>query len=252
MQKHTLTVLVLLLCACALGQAQSRNQDAYDSTFHNHHQLSLQSLQIKEAQNFGLVFTGAQLGYAYRWGWENDAAVSLVECGIGAAALLSKGILGVNIHLKPMEWQYRWKVSPMLTLGTLLMLEYDCQLYPDLQSGVSYWCSRLNVGVAAEYRFEAFQQNWRVLGSTSLLGFTSRPPLERSPYFFDLGFIEAVRYLHQNVRFGSVNQFSHTSIEFVRQPSSEGELWVSATLDIDAYFDAPRWIALRYGVKVAF
>lgn len=250
MQKSILYACILL----ALVQF-SQNALSQSDSLHHRDKISLELLQIKESQNGGHVFTGSQLQYAHEWTWESSETVSTLKSQIGAGAVFSRGILGVNFHLMPAEWLYKWNVAPSLFIGTVLAADYNYQLYPELQSGVSYWFSQFSAGLAAEYRFQALENNWRVMGTTSLLGLTSRPPEVRSPYFFDLGFGEALRYLHQNIGFGSVNQFSRTRFEVQWQANNTGNnepIRLSYTFDIDAYFYLPQWIALRHGLTLTF
>lgn len=223
-----------------------------DSVRHRQH-FSLELLQIKESLNFGLVFAGPLVGYGHSWEHESEQAYSLFTSQLGAGVVFSRGIVGANIHLKPAEWRYQWKISPDFSIGTLLAAEYNYQLYPDLQSGFSYWFSHWSAGLAMGYRFQALNTGWQVRGTTSLLGFTSRPTPNRDPYFFDLGFVEAVRYLHQNIQFGSLNRFNRTSLELRWQPDDNiYGVRISYTLDVDAYFDAPRLITLHHGIKIFF
>lgn len=240
----------IVLC-CFAPTSWSYQQSDSDSIIHRQH-LSLEALQIKESLNLGLVFTGPQIVYAHSWGQANAETSWVLTSEIGAGVVFSRGIMGANIHLMPARWQYKWKVAPALFVGTVLAAEYNYQLYPDLQSGFSYWFSCWSAGVAVEYQFQAFDNDWRIAGTTSLLGLTSRPPEARNPYFFDLGFAEAVRYLHQNITFGSVNQFTRTSIELMWKPRTTTNIGISYTADVDVYFLAPRWTTLRQGIKVTF
>lgn len=248
MQKLILSVLIFL-ASVQFGQAALSRSD----TLLHRDKISLELIQIKESQHGGHVFTGSQLQYAHEWAWEGSESVSTVKSQIGAGVVFSRGILGVNFHCMPAEWLYKWRVAPSLLVGTALAADYNYQLYPDLQSGTSYWFSQLSAGLAVKYCFRAFESNWCVMGTTSLLGFTSRPSEIRNSYFFDLGFGEAVRYLHQNIRFGSVNQFNRTRFEVQWQASNAGNdkpIRLSYTFDIDACWYSPQWIALRHGLTI--
>jgi len=250
MHKSIQCVFIFLASVCFSQKALSQS----DSLYHRD-KLSLELLQIKESQNGGHVFTGPQLQYAHEWAWEGSASLSTLKSQVGAGAVFSRGILGVNIHIMPGEWLYKWSVAPSLFIGSALSADYTYQFYPDLQSGVSYWFSQVSAGLAVEYRFQVLESNWRVMGTTSLLGFTSRPSDVRNPYFFDLGFAEALRYLHQNIGFGSVNQFTRTRLEVQWQAHSSGAgepIRLSYTFDIDANFYSPKWISLRHGLTLTF
>ena len=244
------TMLRALLClvfgSIFLPHLWSKSNDSISYT----NRITLGVQQIKESQNFGLVFTGMTLGYAPRWQWEGETSVSQLSAEFAASALFSKGIMGANVHVMPVEWLYLWKVAPSLYIGSVLAADYRYQLYPDLQSGVSYWFSSWSAGIAAEYRFRAFETDWSVVGSSSLLGFSSRPPVVREPYFFDLGIGEAVRYLHQNIQFGSVNHFTRTRLEIAWKPNNDAAFRVSYIFEADVYFNTPQWTALSQGIAI--
>lgn len=208
--------------------------------------------QIKESQNFGLVFTGVHASYAHTWQWEGENASSQLRSELGGGVLFSRAILGISLRCMPVEWLYYWNIAPSLYLGSIVAADYQYQLYPDLQSGASYWFSSWSAGVAARYSFHAFENDWNIAGSTSLLGFTSRPLTVRSPYFFDLGVGEAIRYLHQNIQFGSVNRFIRAQVEIAWKPQQNSSFRIAYTLSADTYFDTPQWTTLRQGIAITF
>ncbi len=249
MQKIILRALVFLVFGSIfLPNLWSKNNDSVSHA----HRITLGVQQIKESQNFGLVFTGAALGYSSRWQWEHEYSMSRLSTAVTASAVFSKGIVGVNLHLMPIEWLYLWKVAPSLTIGSVLAADYRYQLYPDLQSGTSYWFSSWTAGIAAEYRFRAFESDWSIVGSSSLLGCSSRPPAVRDPYFFDLGLGEALRYVHHDIQFGSINRFTRTRLEIMWKPNNDAPLRISYVLEADVYFNTPQWTALSHGIVLTF
>jgi hypothetical protein len=248
------------ICQSALYSAQYSNhatdttQAAIEDKRFQHNHLSLRGLQIKESLNFGLVFSGAEAVYSHSWYFDNPNVLHVLNTELGLGILATRGIVGASVHLTPLQWQVQWHLSPTFSIGTHTMLEYNYQLYPDLQSGYSYWLSHLSAGISARMRFHIFEQDWCMSAYSSLFGLVSRTPENRNPYFFDLGFVEAVRYLHHDIRLRSVQQYfrARLQLSWLNANTSIGGVSLAYTLDVSVFSAAPSLIMLRHGIQWTF
>lgn len=216
--------------------------------------LSLNFLQVKEGLNYGLVFRGPGLQYGRYWQWENESQIIGYQADGGLCFTESRGIIGFNLHLMPVRASYLRKIgtAKKLSLGLSITGEYNWQMYPDLQSGYSFWFTHFSLGGMASYPFEAGENRFVLKLHTSLLGITSRPPEERDEYFFDLSFWDVVRFLHQDFQFGSWNSFNQTGLEIKWQPKPSSRLAFAYGLNYYGYYEKPRITLFDQSVGIIF
>ncbi|MEK7253615.1 MAG: hypothetical protein AAB316_02630 [Bacteroidota bacterium] len=224
------------------------------STRSSEQSLVVNFLQIKEGLNHGLVFRGFGLQYQRLWEWENDQRLVSYEAGIGLAAPTSRGIIGAQLHLLPGRVSYLRKTGGVrdLAAGLFFTGEYNYQMYPDLQSGYSFWLTHYSVGGALAYPFEAGGQLFEVKFRTTLLGATSRPEVERGEYFFDASLGDMVRYLHQDFQFGTWNRYNQTGLEIRWQPKADARLAFAYGMNYYGYFKQPRLTMIDQSLKLIF
>jgi hypothetical protein len=124
---------------------------AQENFITRHSFLSAGYMQAKESANFGLVFKGPGLNYGMCWNFVNDNRLITYEFEIGAGILFSRDIPALGFYLKPVDLAYMFKIpagESNLHIGPSLKLEYNYNLYPDLQSGFDYWFT--TAGIALE------------------------------------------------------------------------------------------------------
>ena len=96
--------------------------------------------QVKDGKNYGLVFNGGMLNTSYmlRGHHGNHLYDYRVDFGFGPS--FAKGIAGINFKLNPVNIDYLFRLagnsSFKLYLGPYLGLNYQFQLYPELQSAL--------------------------------------------------------------------------------------------------------------------
>ncbi|MHC1774469.1 MAG: hypothetical protein AB9834_03560 [Lentimicrobium sp.] len=240
------TLFLMILMLSGFSQENSR-------PWHSH--LSSGLFQVKERANFGLVFKGA--GFQYGIGRDFGTKRGTITFGseVGVSILFSRQIPGLGIYLKPFEAAYLFEIplkNQHLLVGPSLMLEYNYNMYPDLQSGFDYWFTDISAGLAARYDFRIRKADLQLSLNTSLAGFISRQPDKRDPYFYDIGFKHAVKHLHQDLTFGLAGDYNITSFEIRWKPAPDSRLTYAYTLRYSGFYGNPEISMLNHSVKLIF
>jgi hypothetical protein len=215
--------------------------------------LSVNYLQVKESANFGLVFKGAGFDHGMTWSLDNDKTRMIYEYELGLGILFSREIPALGFYLKPVDFAYIFKLrvhNSLLHIGPDLRLEYNYNLYPDLQSGFDYWFTNLSLGINVMYDFNYANSAFYIKLSSSVAGFTSRQPGYRDPYFYDLGVKHAIRHLNQDLTFGSFNRYNSTNLEIRWKPKPDSRLTFGYVLKYSGYFMSPEITMLSHGIKL--
>lgn len=237
-------ILMLLLASTIL--------DAQDKVVNRHSFFTTGLLQIKESANFGLVFQGPDLTYGMIWDVKNESTRITYAYELGLGLPFSKGIPALGFYLKPVDLAYMFGV-PLekgdLYLGPSLLWEYNYNLYPDLQSGFDYWFTNFSLGIHSRYDFDYRSSSFSIRLSSSLIGFTSRQPDYRNPYFYDLGFKHAMDHLHQNLTFGSLNSFNITTLEALWKSNPNSRFTIGYQFKYSGYYLAPEIAMVNHNIK---
>jgi hypothetical protein len=133
-----------------------------------------------------------------------------------------------------------------------LIADYNYQMYPDLQSGYSFWFTHISLGISSEYKFSINRNLLKLRLETSLFGFTSRQEVYNDPYFFDMGFGYALKSVNQDLIFGSLNNYNHTEFELRWQNSDESRIAFAYNLQYYGYFRDPSFTMLNQMLKIIF
>lgn len=224
------------------------------NTVFRQHSLAASYLQVDESLNYGLIFRGPSVAYGLSYQWESGPALINYEFGAGLAYLRSpQEVEGAVINMAPVRISYLLKpvASKKVYIGPSLIAAYNFALYPDLQSGYSFWFTHYSLGAEFVYVPDARSVPLSFRFRTSLMGATSRPPLERDAYFFDLSFSSALEDLHSNLNFGSWNVYNVSDLEIGWHPK-RNRLSFSYALQYAGYYDDPRLTILNHQFKVLF
>jgi len=244
----TSIISILLLVFFLPGSAQENAVSRYSF-------FSTGFSQVKEAANFGLVFSGPVINYGMTWNIRNEKR--MITCGyeLGVGIPFSKNIPALDIYLKPINVAYMFRFPVLhsrLYIGPDLKFEYNYTLYPQLQSGFDYWFTIFSLGLKAHYAFNYQSSAFQIALSSSLAGFTSRQPDYRDPYFFDIGFKFAVRDLHQKLVFGSFEKYNTTDLEILWKPVSESRFTFGYEFRYAGYYQAPEFKKVSHSIKILF
>ena len=245
MNKRLSSSLVILLC---LGNIINSQQIR---TIEN--KFSLNHLQINEGMNHGLIFRGPGIGYDFCIRWENKTRIIEYSARFAFSYLEnSRSIGGGNINFIPLNLAYLFKSNEesQLTIGPHLIADYNYAMYPDLQSGYSFWFTHFSMGLASQYKFNINQNLFRLSLGLALYGFTSRTQEYENPYFFDSSLGYAIKFVNQDLKAGSLNRYNHTEFEFRWQPKSESRIAIAYNLQYYGYIKEPEIIMINQMLKL--
>jgi hypothetical protein len=218
-----------------------------------YHYLSSGLKQIKESANFGLVFSGPALNYGYFWSTAKNKNKVTIENELGLAVLFSHDIPALDFYLKLAEVSYLFNVNATdfnLLIGPMVKFEYNYNLYPDLQSGFDYWFTNFSLGLNSVADFKIANKYFKAKLKTTLLGFTSRQPSYRDPYFYDIGFTYAINHLHSNMGFYTVAGYNQTSIELLWKFKEDSRCTWAYVFNYSGYYGEPKISILSHNVKL--
>ena len=203
-------ISITLLFIFVTVQLYSQEERSSRTTF-----ISSGFLQIKESSNYGLVFRGPSVDFGMNWNIPHKNNLIFFEYKFGLAAMFSKGIIGMNIGLKPVDFAYLWERQYerfKLDLGPALKMEYNTQAYPDIQSGYEYWLTNYSTGLMVFVTAPVKNSLVKVRAFNSFFNLVSRGDIYNDPYFFDLDFRELLRDVHQDFMFSSPGKFNNTFV----------------------------------------
>jgi hypothetical protein len=240
------TILIIIGFFLLAGMAMSQETKLQT------HTVSLNFLQIKEEMNYGLAFHGPGLGYAYSAQWQNDNRILAYEGRLILSVPATRGILAASFNLVPVRLDYLFKTGSKKTLciGPYFIADYNYESYPDLQSIYSFWFTNFSLGGALKYSFNSKENLFDILFHTTLLGFTSRQPVYDDPYFGDQSFAYAVKFVHQDLTFGSWGSYNQSELELRWQPSADSRLAYAYSFQYYGYFAEPTLTMLNQTIKL--
>jgi hypothetical protein len=216
------------------------------------HAVALNFLQIKEEANYGLVFKGPGLGYAYSFNWENEKRILDYEGRFSFNVPMTREIIAASINFVPVRFDYLFKTSneSKVCIGPYAIMDYNYELYPDLQSGYSYWFTNFSLGGTVKYAFRLKENQFDLHFHTTLLGLTSRQPVYDDPYFFDLSFGDIMKFVHQDLQFGGWGSYNQSEIELTWQSRPDSRLAYAYSFQYYGYYPEPAITMLNQTLKI--
>jgi hypothetical protein len=216
------------------------------------HSVVVNFLQIKEELNYGLAFKGPGLGYAYSAQWQNEKRILDYEGRFSINFPMTRDILAGSFNVVPVRLDYLFKTGSenKLCIGPYFIAEYNYETYPDLQSIYSFWFTNFSLGGALKYSFNLKKNLIDISFHTTLLGLTSRNPVYDDPYFGDQSFAYALKFVHQDLTFGSWGRYNQSELEIRWQPNAGSRLAYAYSFQYYGYFDEPSLTMLNQTVKL--
>jgi hypothetical protein len=210
--------------------------------------------QIGESANFGLVFSGPEAIYGHYWEYVQNCRILSVESEIGVCIPFSKSIPALDIYFKPAELSYlfQFRGKTLFAAGPLLKFEYNYTLYPQLQSAFDYWFTNFSFGIKTMYNFKITGHSLSARLNFSICGFTSRQPLYRNPYFYDIGFKHAVKHLNTDLRFSTLEEYNTSNFELHWKSKTNTRITWAYCLEYSGYFKAPEITIVSHSIKLMF
>jgi hypothetical protein len=204
-------VIILMLMS---GSADGFSQNARTSSLIT---IEPQFIQLKDQKNYGLVFNGGNISVGYTLQKQSGENLFYYDADFGFGAGFSKGIAGINFHLKPAGISYCFPVvqgeKATLYIGPYLTMNYNLQLYPELQSGHALWFTFYDLGPRFIVDMRLKEQTFRIQLANSIFGLVSRPVEMNETYYYTLNFFDLMGKVHSNFRAGSFNLLNHTDFE---------------------------------------
>jgi hypothetical protein len=188
------------------------------------HSIILGFLQIKEEFNRGMVFNGIQLQYVYGITRKIGGSELTYQPGLIFGMAWSREMTGYKTGVSPVNISYEIFIfqnnGHTLKAGANLAGNYYYQMYPGLHGGHLFWASEIGLSPLLKYQYQF--NNSRLVCSlqNSLLGFVSHTE-KNGPYFYSFGAGDFFIRPHEDMKFGSFNNYDHTklSLEFI--PNTE-------------------------------
>jgi len=205
--------------------------------------FNTQYIQIKDEFNYGLVFSGPNLVAGYSFTRITDMDILRYSPEVGFGGVFNKGA-GFAWRFKPIDFFYgRNLTSKRIKIGGYLAADYQWQQYSELQGGRLFWFSTIEFGPKIEWSIPYKSGIVNFDFSNSLAGFTSRPEPSTETYYYEFSFSEFISVAHQNLSFGSFNQFNRTKIGVCIHPNSWKHLTMGYHFEYFVYYKEP---ALRF------
>lgn len=231
----------------------SSNLSAKETLKELKHTISLktQFSQIKDQINYGLVFSGLNLGGSYSLEKATQNYLFIYTPEINSGINFNKGI-GLAFSFTPVDLfigrNLSIKKSRPFVFGAYTSVDYNWQLYPELQSGHMNWFTTIEFGPQIIFYLPIKKRDFKIMISNSLAGFTSRPQQETESYFYSLRFSDFVSNAHSNFQFGTYNIFNHTNIVVELLPDQKS-FSMAYEFEYFGYFKAPKLSYINHSLN---
>lgn len=230
---------------------------AQDSTKSKAHFVSYktQFFQIKDAFNYGLVYSGINLVGAYSYVLSTNKTTFSYAPDLAFGFNFSKGI-ALAWHFKPVDLFYGWKVNKTetksLTIGPYFATNYNWQLYPYLQSGHMMWFTSIEIGPRFIFATPIKNKFFKFTFSNSVASWASRPEPGTETYFYSLKFSDFVNNAHSNMKFGSFDLFNHTNFEIEMVNTNGKRLSFAYEFEYFGYYDDPKLSYIAHSINLTW
>jgi len=190
------------------------------------HTIVLGFLQLKEQANLGMVFSGVQVEYRYGLTWTIQEHEITYQPKLGFGVGFNRGMFGVQLKFAPINVSWTVLLTQNLPLydqnghtiraGANFSTDYSWQIYQPLQSGHLFYTSEIGISPIIKYNYQWDNKRIDVSIQNSLFGFTSHNQ-QFDPYWVSWELMDFVVTPHENMKFGTFNNYDHTniSIEFI-------------------------------------
>jgi hypothetical protein len=215
------------------------------------HNIALGFLQLKDQLNLGMVFNGAQLEYRYGLLWKIHEHEIFYQPKLGAGIGFKRGMKGYQIHIDPanVTWTMPFYEQNGHTIrgGANFAADYNYQFFDDLHDGPLFWTSEIGLSPVIRYSYQWDNKRINAELHNSLIGFTSHVQ-GYDPYFWCFTAKDFFVKPHEDLRFGSFNNYDHSkvSIEFV--PNISGIHSFAYEFDYLGYFYGNKFGRINHNV----
>lgn len=202
--------LLLILIPIRNSQAQEQKPSSYFD-------FGAGFFQVKDEKNYGLVFNGGMLNTSYLLRRHSGNHLFNYKVDFGFGPSFAKGIAGINFKLNPVKIDYCFRLagnsSFSLYLGPYAGINYQFQLYPELQSGHMLWFTFYDLEPRLILKAEPWEQQFRFSFAAALVGLVSRSVEMNEVYYYSLNVFEIIGNMHSHFKAGSLNVMNHIDFE---------------------------------------
>ena len=226
------------------------------------HQIHLGHQQVLDEKNYGLVLRGGYLGYTYGYkrffvNSKQQQRLLNAEVHLGLSYLTLQTpapSTGFGCTLKPLDVYYGFEVfrphskkTNKLFLGPQVSFTNSTFLYPDLNTGHPIWLSHLNLGVQAQMQL---QKDWLFKASSTIIGWSSRPPLANNSYYFSLSPWQLLKSGYRDFQFGNVWQV-HLEAQYLLKQKKRHNYHLAYSFDFKNFngFERPNFQSINHEIK---
>lgn len=240
-----LALLIIPICIF------SEEQDLVEHTI----TLKSQFNQYKDELNYGLVFSGVNLGVCYSYQQSNENTLFEYSPEIGFGAIFSKGI-GAVWRFRPVDFNFAWAITDIenkpFYLGMYVQTNYGLQLYPELRSGHSVWMTSFEIGPMLSFILNIIERDININLTTTIAGVTTRPELQPESHFYSLSFNNFIKDAHSNLEFGMSNKFNHTHLGLTLLRGKEERLSFGYEFEVYSYYETPSFHFVNHSLNLNF
>jgi len=177
-------------------------------------------IQLKDELAQSMVYRGPQTGFQYGRSWFFEKWELRYKLKIAMGVPFNRGMIGAGFHFAPVDLSGILPVyqndKHIFRSGLNFVTNYTYQLYPHQLGAHLFRFGEIGIAPCVEYEYQWKQSKIKVFLQNSVAGFVSRP--ENVPhYFYSFKVSDFALKPHQNMKFGSFNQYEHlyASLEYV-------------------------------------
>jgi hypothetical protein len=189
------------------------------------HSIVLGFLQLKEQANLGMVFNGVQIEYLYGLTWMIREHEITYQPKLGLGIAFSHEIIAPQIIFSPVDVSWTMPVFSQnghtIRAGANFAANYSWQMYPELQSGNLFWANEIGFSPIINYSYQWDNKRIGINIQNSLFGFTSHKQKVDPYWFYWMNAGEWIVTPHEDMKFGTFNNYNHTNISLEFVPDTE-------------------------------
>ncbi|MDR0206532.1 MAG: hypothetical protein LBI45_04670 [Bacteroidales bacterium] len=214
------------------------------------HEVVLGSLQLKDKNNLGMVFSGAQLEYRYGAQWKINTHEITYQPQLGFGLAWNRGMIGGQIHIAPVNitWTMPFYEHNRHSIrgGANFITDYNYQL-TQLHDGTMFYTAELGISPVIQYGYQGDNKRNNVGLQNSIFGFSSHRQ-GYDPYEFLFTWKEFVIYPHRDLKFGSFNRYNHTTVSFEFIPNIAKKHSIVYEFDYLGFYRGNRFYRINHNL----
>lgn len=195
--------------------------------FSHSHTFLVGFLQLKDQLDLGMVFNGIQLEYRLGLNWKINSHEITYQPKLGAGITFSKYSIPGNvmersqIHIAPINVTWTMPAYDQnghkIRVGVNFITDYNYQYCQDLHDAPLFWTTEIGFSPVINYSYKWNNKHIVAGLKNSLFGFTSNIQ-GYDPHFNQKSWRDVFIKPHEELKFGSLNNYNHTNISLEFSP----------------------------------